>query len=331
MKRFGTLLTILVATSAGCAGPIADVGVIPPGSTSTSSTTSASTTVVTSTSMPSALASTTTTLAPAVGLISPRGVPVAILETNGMLHTVLTPCGREALLAYGTPIYATTVVIDPGHGGPVDTGSIAKGGLPEKEVNLRVARAVEELLLNQGISVVLTRTDDYPTRLFVRSNLADALQASLMVSIHHNAPNGFRSDEPGVEVFIQKDSVDSARLGGLLWERTTNAFANIDITWSAAGDAGVMTVLNPRGEDAYGLIRVTDTPTALIELGYMSNPSEARLFSTNAYPYLAAHAIVAAVEDYLDTDLSGSGFSAGRVLTPLPGISSARCEDPDLG
>ena len=330
MKRFGTLLTILVAISAGCAGPIADIGVISPGSTSTSSTTSTSITVVTSTSMQSAPSITTTTLPPALGLISPSGVPVAILETRGMLHTVLTPCGREAPLAHGTPIYASTVVIDPGHGGPVDTGSIARSGLPEKEVNLRVARAVEELLLDRGISVVLTRTEDYPTRLFVRSNLADTLQARLMVSIHHNAPNGFRSDEPGVEVFIQKGSEDSARLGGLLWERTTNAFANIDITWSRAGDAGVMTVLNPRGDDAYGVIRMPDTPTALIELGYMSNPTEARLFSTSAYPYLAAHAIVAAIEDYLDTDLPGSGFSVGRVFTPLPGISSARCEDPDL-
>ena len=55
-------------------------------------------------------------------------------------------------------------------------------------------------------------------------------------------------------------------------------------SWSSARDAGVMTVLNSGGDDAYGMIRRPNTPTALIELGYVSNLSEPQLFDTPEYP-----------------------------------------------
>lgn len=331
MKR---TLIILVVIATACTGPVAGTVALPGNSIGTTTTAVATTTPdppTTHDTTANSTTSTTTTSLPILGLISPSGIPVAILETDGLLHSVLTPCGNEALLTRGTPIYQTTVVIDPGHGGPTDTGAVGSGGLREKDINLRVSLAVEELLLQRGITVMLTRTADYSTRLFVRSHLADALQARILVSIHHNSPSAGRSDDPGVEVFIQKDSNESARLGGLLWQHTTEAFSSLDIRWSKAIDAGVMTVLNTKGEDAYGMIRNPETPSALIELGYISNPPEARLFATDAYPYVAAHAVVAAIEDFLNTEQSGVGLSAGRVFNPLPGISSARCEDPDLG
>ena len=331
MKR---ILIVLVVITPACAGPVTGTVALPGnsiGTTTTSLPTTTTSPAVTPGTTSTTTTSTTTTSLPVLGLISPSGIPVAILETDGLLHTVLTPCGNKAPLARGTPIHQTTVVIDPGHGGPTDTGAAGSRGLREKDVNLRVSLAIEELLLQRGISVVLTRTADYSTRLFVRSNLADTLQARLLVSIHHNSPSAGRSDDPGVEVFIQKDSDESARLGGLLWQHATEAFASLDIRWSKAIDAGVMTVLNTNGEDAYGMIRNPETPSALIELGYISNPPEARLFATDAYPYVAAHAVVAAIEDFLNTEHPGAGFSAGRVFNPLPGISSAGCEDPDLG
>ncbi len=315
-----------------CVAPFAEVVELPPQTTTTSvavANPTTSSTVATTTTGP--LPSTTTLPSP-LALISPSGVPVPILRTEGRLHTVLTPCGNERPLARGTPLFQTDVVIDPGHGGEYDTGATARSGLPEKDVNLRVALALQELLTDRGIASILTRTADYPSRLFVRARLADAVEAKLMVSIHHNAPNGFRSETPGTEVFIQRDSAESARLGGLLYQYTMDAYDNLEgVDWTAAGDAGVMTVLNPEGDDAYGIIRMPETPTALIELGYMSNPTEARLFSTDAYPYVAAHALARAIEAYLGTAEQGSGFGPGRTFRPLPGISANRCVDPDLG
>lgn len=244
---------------------------------------------------------------------------------------VMTPCGFESELTAGEPLGVTRVVIDPGHGGPTDTGAVGANGLAEKEVNLDVATLVVELLKERGIGAVLTRTGDYTSPLFVRAHLADTLEADLMVSIHHNAPTPGPSQEPGIEIFIQRGSEQSARLGGLLWDRTRTALGTFDVSWSAADDSGVMTVLNSRGDDAYGILRHPETTAALVELGYISNPPEAELFATPEYPPVAATAVADAIEAFLTTDDAGSGFVEGRTLNPRPGVSQDVCTDPDLG
>lgn len=265
-----------------------------------------------------------------VGVITPEGVPLAVSWQTTSGYWVTTPCGEVAHVSKGTPIGPTTVVLDPGHGGRVDTGAVAASGMPEKEVNLRVALAARDALARRGIDSVLTRTGDYTTPLSIRANLADTLQAELMVSIHHNSPSPQRSTKPGVEVFIQKDSDASRRLGGLLHENAMEALAELEASWVASSDAGVMTVLNTRGDDAYGIIRHPNTPTALIELGYISNPSEAALYDTPEYAPLAGEAVAAAIEEYLTTDEPGSGFVRGRVFNPQPGVGFNVCVDPEL-
>jgi N-acetylmuramoyl-L-alanine amidase len=257
---------------------------------------------------------------------------VAITETLDPGYRVLTPCGNDRFITGGTPLHAATVVVDPGHGGPVDTGSVGQNGLPEKVVNLRVARLVAEILNDAGIETVLTRTDDYASPLFVRANLADSLDAEVMVSIHHNGPTPGPSAEPGTEVFVQDGSEASARLGGLLWESAREALGIFDVTWAAAEDAGVMTVLNSRGSNAYGILRHPETTTVLVELGYMSNPPEAELFATPLYPRIAAKAVAGAVTSFLEAEENaGSGFVEGRVFNPGPGIGRDVCTDPGLG
>lgn len=243
---------------------------------------------------------------------------------------VVTPCGFEDTVSGGTPIGDTMVVLDPGHGGPIDIGAVGRNGLEEKEINLRVASLASQMLEEIGIDTTLTRTSDYASPLSVRAGLADALNAELMISIHHNAPTPGPSGDPGIEIFVQDGSDDSSRLGGLLWENTRSALGVFDIQWAAADDAGVMTVLNTRGDDAYGIIRHPSTPTTLVELGYISNPAEAELFATPLYPRVAARAISQAVIEYLETEATGSGHVKGRVFNPSPGVGQDVCIDPDL-
>lgn len=264
-------------------------------------------------------------------MVTPNGIPVAVNSSTAEGYNVVTPCGHEALVTEGEPLYEVTVVLDPGHGGPVDTGAVGPNGLAEKEINLDVAERASQMLTERGIDVVLTRTGDYATPLSVRANLADTLRAQLMVSIHHNSPTQPPSDEPGIEIFIQNGSDESARLGGLLWEHTRAWLGAFDVAWVAAEDAGVMTVLNTRGSDAYGIIRNPATATALVELGYISNQPEAELFATPLYPRVAARAITEGVVAFLESDDRGSGFVEGRVFNPSPGISQAVCTDPELG
>lgn len=80
-----------------------------------------------------------------------------------------------------------TVVLDAGHGGR-DSGALSPHGLPEKDANLRLAKAVRDELVKRGYKVVLTREDDTFIGLYDRPKVAHEANADLFVSIHHNAP-----------------------------------------------------------------------------------------------------------------------------------------------
>jgi N-acetylmuramoyl-L-alanine amidase len=264
-------------------------------------------------------------------LITPSGVVVALLDQNGDHFVIRTPCGVETTIDGGTPVDGVEVVIDPGHGGAPDPGAVGPNGLAEEEINLRVSRVVQQVLSERGVKSVLTRTGNYTSLLGVRAALADQAAATVLVSIHHNAPTANLGDEPGTEVFVQSTSADSRRLGGLVYEHLYDAFGQFDITWSRAPDAGVLEVLNTRGTDAYGMLRTPETVAVLAELGYISNREEAELYTTSEYVTVAAEAVADAVVAYLETDAPGTGFIADpRVFTPNRGIGDSVCEDPAL-
>lgn len=264
-------------------------------------------------------------------LITPGGIPVAVVGPGPGGHWVTTPCGNDAFVTGGTALYQAEVVLDPGHGGPIDTGAVGANGLMEKEINLKVARSAARLLNDRGVVTILTRTEDYATPLRVRANLADALGAELLVSIHHNAPIQAPSPTPGLEIFHENDSPDSRRLGGVVYERAMNALSTFVVDWVAPDDAGVMAVLNSAGRDAYGMIRLPETTSVLVELGYIANPSEAALFAKPVYAMVAATAIAQGVLDYLHTERPGGGYVEARIFNPQPGVGRSLCEEVSLG
>ena len=328
-----SILGLLVATTT--------VSCVDTGDSESETTTSTSVVVTTSVNDPtttSSVAATTTTTSAfeelaAGALITPSGVVVAILDRGATGFIVRTPCGNTATIGNGELVGAVEVVLDPGHGGPIDSGAVGANGLREADVNLTLALATERELVERGVSVILTRTADYAVRIGVRSQLADDLGAEILVSIHHNAPTPAPSPVPGTEIFIQSDSERSRRLGGLIWEHTVSALSGIEgVDWSAAPDSGVLRVLNTSGEDAYGMVRLPETVSVLAELAYMSSPSEAELLATAGYIETASDALADAIQTYLEENDLGAGYVLEpRVFNPLPGISADTCEDPVLG
>ena len=91
----------------------------------------------------------------------------------------------------------------------------------------------------------------------------------------------------------------------------------------------MLRVLRSEGDDAYGMIRRPSVPTALVEYGYLSNPSEADLFATDEYIRLAAHATADAIDAYLHSDRPGAG-SVQQPRTFNPRSASTPCDDPAL-
>ena len=309
----------------------------PPPPTTTTTTEPPPPTTTTTTEPPPPTTTTTTEPPPPppVALLTPTGIPVTVLEVLETGYLVRTPCGNTAEISDGERIEPAQVVLDPGHGGPIETGAVGPNGLIERDLNLTLTDAVLGELAERDIAAATTRTSDYMVRLWVRVEFADALEPEAVVSIHHNGPTWDLQDVPGTEVYVQSQSADemrpeSGRLGGLLYEEITEALSTFeDVQWSGLPDAGVKRVLLPDGIDTYALVRGPVTPSVLVEYGYLTNAPEAELFATEEYIAVAAGATADAIEAFLETDRPGSGFVEEPRIYDPPSFD-IECIDPPL-
>ena len=267
---------------------------------------------------------------PQTALRTAAGVNVSLLAQMGDKYIVRTPCGNPVIVSGGDELKNIQIVIDPGHGG-VDVGA-AHHGLIERKINLIIAEELAIELNSRGLKTVLTRTGNYHMPLSSRGQFADHVNAKAMISIHHNAPAGARSYEPGVETFVQTGSPLSEYLGFLVYQNTFNALKQFNwVSWTSAADAGVIRVLNNQGKDTYGMMSRPKTPTTLIELAYIANPSEAALVKTNEYLSAVVQALADASQTFIETStVEIETFSNVRRYTAGEAPGYNVCSDPIL-
>lgn len=184
---------------------------------------------------------------------------------------VTTP-GEEQVRLVGCRL-----VIDAGHGGS-DPGAIGVGGVREKTVNLAVAREVSRLLEAKGHDTALTRNSDTFIELSDRSAIANRADPALFVSIHSDSHP--RSSTRGYTVYVaRKASAASVR-----------AAETIERAMASTGLAS----LGVRRAD-YRVLVGSASPAVLVELGFLSNPSEASLLSSDAFQKRLAQALAAGI------------------------------------
>lgn len=259
-------------------------------------------------------------------------VPFTALE-NGWAK-IVTPCEliRWMPVDAGISVSRAQVILDPGHGGD-ERGAVGPAGLDEKSVNLDIASQAAELLAAEGIPAILTRTDDYRATLGFRIALAKALRPDVLLSIHHNADPDGRMDRPGTETYYQYGLAGSKRLAGLMLEEAIRALSPLPADWVGDRDAGAKWRLNSRGGDYYGILRVArgaGITAILVEMAFVSNPSEEALLLRDDTRRLEAGAMTQAVIRYLRSKDPGSGFTTPYPRTEAAGPGGGRegCTDP---
>ncbi|MCL2131857.1 MAG: N-acetylmuramoyl-L-alanine amidase [Lentimicrobiaceae bacterium] len=99
----------------------------------------------------------------------------------------------------GSPV--KVVVIDAGHGGK-DPGAVGASGKQEKEINLKVALLLGEMIQQKysDVKVVYTRKNDVPVDLYRRAEIANQNHANIFISIHCNAADN--RSVYGTETFV---------------------------------------------------------------------------------------------------------------------------------
>lgn len=216
----------------------------------------------------------------------------------------------------GREVHVRRVVIDAGHGGG-DLGAEGIGGIREKDITLAVARHLERILEREhDIEVVLTRTTDESVGLVERTEMANRYDADLFISLHCNAWPGGQAK--GIETYFLSPAktewdADVARkenagvsaaedLDFILWDLVQNAYIQESATLAEevqdqlADDLG----LENRGVKQAGFRVLVGAfmPAILVELGFVTNRSDAARLSDPSFHEAAAQAMATAIVDF---------------------------------
>ena len=182
------------------------------------------------------------------------------------------------------------IIIDPGHGGH-DPGAVGPRGLKEKDVVLAISLRLAELLASLNAPVKLTRDKDQSLTLDERTTLANSLGANLLVSIHCNsftAPTA-----RGVEIwhsykgeFGDRHYGEAKRIAGILQQQLVQETGLLD---RGIKTRPVEQKSSPLyGLDYYAVIRKANCPAMIVEIGFISNPTEETLLASREFRDKAA-------------------------------------------
>lgn len=216
------------------------------------------------------------------------------------------------------------VVLDPGHGG-IDPGAIGADGVYEKTIVYATARFLARDLAATGrFRVALTRGRDEFVPLRERVARARALHADLFLAIHADALpdpamrglsvftlSALASDRDAAALAESenRDVVDRVRLwleprevGDVLMalarRQTDNASIGFARDVVAILGRRVALLDNPQRSADFVVLTAPDIPSALVELGCLSNPAEERLLQQPGYQQRLAHGLARAIETY---------------------------------
>ena len=190
-----------------------------------------------------------------------------------------------------------TVIIDAGHGGP-DGGTSADDGTLEKEINLKIATKLNEILQSMGVNTVMIRTEDVSIHdasaetirqkkisdIKNRLKIINETDNAVFVSTHQNHFSD--SKYSGTQVFYSKNDplsqtlANSIRLPIITYLQTENTRE-----------------IKQSGTDIY-LLYHAQKPSVMVECGFLSNKEEAAKLKNDSYQQQLAFLIAIGIMDY---------------------------------
>ncbi|BDU50079.1 N-acetylmuramoyl-L-alanine amidase family protein [Haliovirga abyssi] len=215
-----------------------------------------------------------------------------------------------------------TIVIDPGHGGK-DPGATGYRGLHEKDIVLKVGKLLKKKLSKvKKFNVIMTRNKDVFIPLGKRADIGNKNSCDLFISIHANANK--KKSANGVEVFYFskksskyaqnianfENSVDDkygiksdyAKLivNDIFYHM--NQEKSIDLSSRIENKINKLTGLPKRGTFGanFAVLRLSNSPALLVELGFITNKSDALKLKNSRYQVALANAIYYSIVNYFN-------------------------------
>lgn len=158
------------------------------------------------------------------------------------------------------------VFLGVGHGG-TDSGAIGNG-FKEKDLNLSIALACNEILVNHGVTVMMSRTKDETDTISDEIRECNNFKPDLAIDIHNNAGGG-----DGAECFYHH----SGGKGKILAENVLNEIVKI-----GQNSRGIKQRVNSSGKDYYAFIRETTAPAVIVECAFVDNLTDIQILNTSS-------------------------------------------------
>ncbi len=193
----------------------------------------------------------------------------------------------------------TVVIIDAGHGG-VDSGAVGLNGAYEKDINLSIAKKLNDILKSSGYLTVMTRNrdvclagDDAKTirekktsDLHNRMKIMESFETVIFISIHQNSFYGAKAK--GTQVFYSPNSEESKALADLIQSSIKTGLQPENKRLTKKADTSI-----------FLLYRANKT-AVMVECGFLSDYEENLKLCTNEYQNQLAVYIAEAIKIYLD-------------------------------
>ncbi len=201
------------------------------------------------------------------------------------------------------------VCIDAGHGGK-DNGSDYKGRY-EKDDNLKIALAVAAYLKEKNVTVVMTRETDVFLKLSERCDAANQAGADYLISLHRNDGEG-----RGVETWVRSDADEETKS---LAERIMKELNEAGVQ----KDRGVKRGTQKGSDGDYYVNLNSDMPSCIVELGFINNDNDNKLFDDQLKQYAAAigDAVLAVYGEFGAS--SAGDVSPADDVSPVDDVSPA--------
>jgi N-acetylmuramoyl-L-alanine amidase len=237
------------------------------------------------------------------------------------------------------------VVIDPGHGG-IDSGTNGVNGLMEKDLVLAEGLRLAQVLKARGYTVHMTRDRDTFVPLPERVAIARKWHADLMISLH--ADSNPDPDVNGLSIYTLSDGRSDREAAALAKrENQSDVIAGVDLSGgntpiapilidlaqrdtinkssrfaqtALARLAGATDLLarSPHRSASLAVLVAPDVPAALIELGYLSNDSDAAQMNTDRWRAGLAQAIADSVDRNFAPPSRIAGQTASEPAAKFP-------------
>ena len=187
------------------------------------------------------------------------------------------------------------VVLDAGHGGS-DTGAIAYNQqgvrvIDEKDVNLTITLEVARLLEENGVNVLLTRSQDSSLALSRRYTISNSNDALLFVSIHHNSHT---TPQPSGALTLYSADKDRKYPNLKSSKSIASTIQRHLVEATGLKDGGI------RSEDELAVLRGTETSAVLVEVAFLSNYDDQAFLLNEENLRIAAQGIASGILEVLE-------------------------------